>query len=133
MFAAALTELVASLVAVGIPAAIDPRNVNPPAVMVRGDALEPARGKLCGTETLRFSLLLIVPDIGDPGAYDALDALYGAVMGVPGLSLTTDDRVFERTILPDAPTALPTLRLTGDTMIAAPTPTRTLERTARHA
>ena len=114
MFAATLESVAADLRAAGIPATIDPRNLNPPAVLVRGDQVDAGAGKLCGTETIRFSLLLVVPDIGEASAYAALDALYSTVKSAgAAVRLTTDPRPFERTVLPDSPTALPTLRLTG--------------------
>ena len=126
MFAATLESVAADLRAAGIPATTDPRNLNPPAVLVKGEAIVPGIGKLCGRETVRFSLLLTVPDIGEAGAYGALDGLYSLVRSVLDVSLTTDDRPFERLVLPDSSTALPCLRLTGtrlyDPVYAAPKP-----------
>jgi hypothetical protein len=116
MFADVLEDVAAALRAVGIGASVDPRNLTPPAVLVRGDTLAPGQGKLCGRISVRYSLLLLAPDVGETGAYAQLEVLYGRVAALDGagvVALTGDDRPFERTVLPDSPTALPTLRLTG--------------------
>lgn len=119
MFADVLEDVATALRAAGLGASVDPRNLQPPAVLVRGDALAAGQGKLCGRITVRYSLLLLAPEIGETGAYAQLEDLYDQVAAldldptVGVVSLTSDDRPFERTILPDSSTALPTLRLTG--------------------
>lgn len=116
MFATILDGIASDLRAAGIPAALDPRDLNIPGVLVRGDALQAGEGKLCGTEVLEFTLLLVVPEIGETGAYFALDALYGLTRAALDVNLTTDRRPFGTTVLPGSPTSLPCLSLTGRTL-----------------
>jgi hypothetical protein len=127
-FAEALADVVADLVAAGLSASTDPADVNPPGVLVRPDDVTVNAGKLCGTETLRVSLLLIVPDTPTRTAtadLARLAARVGPAARVAGLVLTTDPRTFERVALPDDSTALPCLRITALATYAPTTTTTT--------
>lgn len=110
-FAARLAALAHRLRAADIDASVDPRDINPPGVLVAGDAVLPLV-KLSGDYRLRASVILFARDAGDADAYAALSDLYGQVVAVLGRDLDPDDAPFERAVLPDNPTALPTLRLT---------------------
>lgn len=110
-FLAVVSDLADRLKAAGLNAGTDPRNVNPPGILVTAQAMTPARGKLCGP-SMRAAVLLVARDSGDDTALEQLSALYAAAEPVLGRDLTSDDRPFERTVLPDSPAALPTLRLT---------------------
>ena len=112
----ALGEIVDQLRAAGLHASVDPRDVETPGVIVRGEALEPGRGKLCGLDVLRYSLVLVMPDIADQGVYAGLDKLRATVLDTITLN-ASEDQPFERVILPSAPTALPCQRLTGRTIL----------------
>jgi hypothetical protein len=112
-FAAVLEDIAADLRAAGVQASVDPRNINPPGVLVRMDAIEPGAGKLCGKATMGFTLILVVPEIGETGAYYTLDELDALVRSVVDVYLTTERRVMGVTVLPGSPTALPCLQMTG--------------------
>ena len=100
-----------------------------PGVLVRMDAIVPGSGKLCGLETMEFTLLLVVPEIGESGAYFTLDQLYAAACEVLDVNLTTDRRPLGTTVLPGSPTGLPCLSMTGTALYDPATPIPTLERT----
>jgi hypothetical protein len=124
-FAEALAALAADLTAAGLSASLDVADVNPPGVIVRADDLTAGAGKLCGTETLGVSLILVVPDTATrPALVDLarLAARVGPAARAAGLVLTTDPRPFERVVMPDDPTALPALRIPGR-LTYAPTTT----------
>jgi hypothetical protein len=115
-FAAVLEDIAGQLRDAGVQASVDPRNVNPPGVLVRMDAIEPGAGKLCGRATMGFTLLLVVGEIGESGAYDTLDRLDAVVRSVLDVYLTTEPRTMRTTVLPGSPTALPCLLVTGATV-----------------
>ena len=127
MFSTVLEQIAADLRDAGVSAAVDPRDLNLPGVLVRMDAVVPGSGKLCGTETLEFSLLLVVPEIGETGAYYTLDALYAATCSALDVNLTNDRRPLGTTVLPGSPTGLPCLQMTGTALYdpAAPQPATT--------
>ena len=115
-FAAALETIVTDLAAAGLSASSDAADVNPPGVLVRADDVTANAGKLAGTETLRCSLLLLVPDgMTRPALVDLakLAARVGPAITATGLRLTTDPQTFERVVMPDDPTGLPCLRITA--------------------
>lgn len=71
-------DLAAELAAAGVRATADPRNLNPPAALVRVDAVE-ASPTGCGADlTLRVDL--IVPGPWNADAGHALDALLADVL-----------------------------------------------------
>jgi hypothetical protein len=109
-FGELLSDLAGRLSAAGLQVATDARDLNPPGVLVRGDAVIPAH-KLCG-EAMRASVLLVARDSGDTSAYDQLTTLYEAAVPVLKSERSNDEAPFERTVLPDSPAGLPSLRLT---------------------
>jgi hypothetical protein len=123
VFAETLEALAKHLRNCGLNAYLDPADVSPPGVVVRGDAVLPSTAKLCGATPLRATVWLVVPDTTQLAAYRALDDLYGRVLANlrPVATLTADDRTFERLVMPDDPTGLPALRLTVITTMPAPT------------
>jgi hypothetical protein len=113
-FASVLEGVVSDLAAAGLNASEDAADVNPPGVLVRIESRTENTGKLCGTETLRIGLLLIVPDTGTRAATRELARLasrVGPAAKIAGLRLLPDDQTFERVTMPDDPTGLPCLRI----------------------
>lgn len=117
--AAATRALVADLVAAGISATTDPRDLNPPAVFVPPPTIEWRFGK--GADAT-FEIVCAVPDSGTAGALptvsalvdDVQTALRGAVTGgraasfdsgtggapLPAYTLTLTRKLPERTPAP---------------------------------
>lgn len=84
---AASTALVATLTGAGIRATIDPRDVNPPCVLVAPPVLAYRFGKRCWDAS--WSLLLIAGDHGKPGSLRALGDLLDAVQAATGGAIVT--------------------------------------------
>jgi hypothetical protein len=124
MFADTLEALAVTLRTAGLNAYLDPADVTPPGIVVRGEAILPGSAKLCGTYPLRVVLWLVVPDTTPLAAYRALEDLYGRVLPAlgPAATLTADDRSFERLVMPDDPAPLPALRLTAVTYVPTSQP-----------
>ncbi len=126
-FADALVTLVTDLRSAGLSAGIDPADVNPPGVLVRADAILPPPPKLCGGQLVRVSLFLVVPDtLAVPVLRDLadLEARVLPALAAADVTLTADDRPFERLVMPDDPTGLPSLRLIGLVPVHAPVTVR---------
>lgn len=121
-FAESLEGIAATLTAAGLNASVDPAEVTPPGVLVRGDAILPASAKLCGDHPMRVALWLVVPATNYLVRYRLLEDLYGRVavaLATGDTTLTADERTFERLIMPDDPTPLPALRVTAMTRVPA--------------
>lgn len=113
-FSSVLEGVVSDLAAAGLSVSEDAADVNPPGVLIRLEARVVGAGKLCGTETLRLGLLLVVPDAPTRVATRELARLasrVGPAAKIAGLRFPTDDQTFERVVMPDDPTGLPCLRL----------------------
>ena len=123
-FPLVVSDVVADLTAAGLNASIDARDINPPGVLVRPDALIPLTRKLSGHYGVRCALLLVTIDTDTATALADLDALYLRVL-VAGPALSTDEQPFERLVLPSEPTGLPCLRLTTIPLFAPTAATRT--------
>jgi hypothetical protein len=106
-----LLDLAGRFQSAGLNAGIDPRDINPPGVLISAAAVASTAGKVCGP-VLRTSVLLVARDSGEANAYAQLGELYAVVVPVLGRDLTNEDRPFEAIQLPDSPAYLPTLRLT---------------------
>ena len=104
--------LVDQLKAAGLNAGTAAANVNPPGILVNSSAKVTTLGKLCSTEVLRATVVLVARASGDDNAQIQLDDLYEAVVPVLGSTLTADERPYGFIVLPDSPARLPALSLT---------------------
>ena len=111
---AELTAVADALTAGGVPSAIDPRDLTPPAAWVH---LGPwTYDLLCDTaSSVQMIVDLVAPDVGTldaMGLLDDLETLAVLVMGPPHLPVTPTTMQ-----LPDSGTALPCYRLTYDVVM----------------
>jgi len=101
-----LTNLADVLASIGIRAAIDPRDVNPPAAWLSLDTIDVT---LAGITEADGLVVLVAPDVGMPRAMDVLvDMLTTIAEHIPGVSQARPDTVS----LPDHGGPLPALRFT---------------------
>ena len=110
----ALEALASQLRDAGLNAYLNPADVSPPGVVIRADAELPASAKLCGAYPVRVTLWAVVPDTDTVSALRALDELRARVL--PALAAsdatpTTDERSYDRLVMPDDPAGLPALRI----------------------
>lgn len=99
----ALTDLAAELTSRGIPAALDPRDVDAPGAIV--DLEEIAGGStLCGVFNARATVYLVAPDNGRALAMETLLDMYNKVQ-----DLTTGAQTIELALPETAP--LPAFKL----------------------
>lgn len=106
-----LSDVVYALTDEGITATIDPRDLNPPGVLVELESI--AHNLLCGSVTTRVRLFCVVPDTGAATALREAAELLTRVLGVvtPNTEL---DSTYEAVVLPDSPTPLPAILLRVD-------------------
>jgi len=112
---AALQQLADALTAGGVPAAVDPRDVNLPGAWVqRVSRFEDLLGDCA---TLRVRVMLISPDVGTWDALGHLDAMYDLATAV--LPPNTGAPSLDRTVLlPDASTPYPATAIEADVQIS---------------
>lgn len=105
--ASALTGLADRLTAGGLPATVDPRNVNPPGAWVGLDQL--SNPLLCGDwGTASAVVMLVAPDIGHDRALTILSDLLDTLGGIVPVATVAADTA----ALSASPTPLPALRCT---------------------
>lgn len=98
----ALAALADEITGRGIPAAIDPRDVDAPGAIVDLEEIDGAA--LCGIAAARATVYLVAPDNGRPLAMQTLLAMYDKVQ-----DLTTGAQTIELALPETAP--LPALKL----------------------
>jgi hypothetical protein len=79
------------LIAAGLRATIDARDLNPPAILIRPPVLGYRFG---GCNALTWTLIIVVPDSGTKGALSNLGALVDAAqvaLGYPAATVTPTD------------------------------------------
>lgn len=98
----ALEELAADITGRGIPAALDPRDVDAPGAIVDLEDIE--GGALCGAVNARATVYLVAPDNGRALAMQTLLEMYSKVQ-----DLTTGAQTVELALPETAP--IPALKL----------------------
>jgi hypothetical protein len=119
----ALEALAVDLRAAGLNAYLDPAEVSPPGVVIRADAEQPTSAKLCGGYPVRVTLWAVAPDTNPLAAYRAIDDVRDRTLAAlpgTGATPTTDDRTYERLVMPGDPTGLPALRIPVRLTVPAP-------------
>lgn len=102
-----ITDLVALLATVDIPASVDPADVNLPGAWIAVEDIT-HQVTLNGTMRLAVAVYLIVPDIDPRRAMESLAPVYNRLMEV----VTPDGKVTPTgVVLPDNPTPMPALRV----------------------
>jgi hypothetical protein len=106
-----LTDLMWALIGAGIDATIDPRDLNPPAVLVELESI--SHNLLSGGVTTRVRLFCVVPDVGTGEALRMAAALMMRVLAVvePNTEL---DSTYEAISTPDGTGPLPAILLRVD-------------------
>lgn len=106
-----LSDLVYVLTDAGIDATIDPRDLNPPAVLVELESI--AHNLLSGGVTTRVRLFCVVPDLGLPSALREAARLMSDVLAVVEPN-TEMDSTFEAISTPDGGGPLPAILMRVD-------------------
>ena len=100
-------EVVDLLAAAGITATADPRDLNPPGVLVGPPSFEP-HARLAGI-TATYTLWAVVPNAGRLAALDALGPLIDQVSG----AIRVDTAIPNDLLMPDGGDPLPGYQLTA--------------------
>lgn len=108
---ATLQPLVDALTAGGVPATLDPQNLNPPGAWIQLESLQ--HNILRGRSTIRARIYLVTGDAPAATVLDQLDQLLTATLAVatPNTPLDTESVTVT---LPNDSTPLPALQLTID-------------------